>query len=171
MARTRRFWVPVLAGLLVAGLLGVGGGGAVAVEPRTVTESLMVSAATFTPSRDDWDYDNHGDYLILPTGSGAFAAPLSFPVPVVNIKRITLYAQRGICVHLFRFRPAAAFADHAGMVCTADTTAASQTVHTTEISPRQVNTAFHSPYLWVYLSDPGRLLLWVKITYTYETGA
>jgi hypothetical protein len=171
MTRTRRLWVPVLAGLLAAGLLGVGSGGAVAVEPRTVTESIMVSAATFTPSGDNWDYDNNGSYLILRTGPGAFSAPLSLPVAAVNIKRITLYAQRGVCVHLFRSRPAAATFDHAGMVCTADSTAASQTVHTTEISPRQVNTEFHSPYLWVYLSEPNVYFYGVKITYTYETGA
>lgn len=168
---SKRLWVPVLAGLLIAGLLGVGGGGAAAVEPRTVAASIMIPAAAFTPSSDNRDYDNYGDNLLLNTGTGGFIAALSFPVPVVEIRRITLYAQRGICVHLFRSRPAAAVADHAGMVCTADSTAASQTVFTTAISPRQVDTAFHGPYLLVSLSGPGVYFYGVKINYSYEAGA
>lgn len=169
MALTRRLWAPVLVGLLVAGLLGPAAG--TAVEPRTVTASIMVPVAAFTPSGDNWDYDNYGDSLVMGTGPGAFAAPLSFPVPEVSIKRITLYAQRGICVHLFRARPAAGVAEHTGTACTADDTSATQTVYTTTISPRQVNTAFHSPYLWVYFSAPNVVFYGVKVTYTYEAGA
>lgn len=176
MARTKRLWVPVLAGLLVAGLLGVGGGGAVAAEPRTVTASIMIPTAAFIPAYDGIDYSNWGPHITVGSTGGAFAAPLSFPVPVVTIRRITLYAYdndpaANVCASLLRSRPAAGVEDNAGGVCTVNSPDDPQTVYTTAMNPRQVNTAFHSPYLWVSLSGPGVWIYGVKITYTYDPGA
>ena len=175
MARTRRLWFPLLAGLLVAGVLGVGGVGAAALEPRTVTASIMVPAAAFNPNTDDWDYINQGFNIAMNDGSGNFTAPLSFPVGVVNIKRITLYAYDSgaekVCATLYRSRPPAGDEGLTGTVCTADSAADPQTAYTTAISPRQVNTAFHGPYLRVYLSSPSVYFYGVKITYSYDAGA
>lgn len=164
---SRRLWVPALAGLLVAVLLGPAG--ATAVEPRTVTASIMIPAAAFMPTRDDSGYFNAGSYL---TGGadGTFLAPLSFPVPVVNIKRITLYAWDNglgsVCAQLHRSRPAAGTKDYAGFVCTVDSTTDPQTVYTTAINPSQVNTAFHGPYLAVTFFGPVKLY-GVKVNYSY----
>ena len=175
MARSKSLWVPVLVGCLVAVLLGPAGGGAGAVEPRTVTASIMISDAAFSTNNDVFDYAK-GSAIQALSGSPNFAAPLSFPVPVVSIRKITLYAYdsdpgKNVCVRLYRSRPADGTANHLGVVCTVDTTADPQTAYTTEISPRQVNTAFHGPMLMLYLSAPGVKFYGVKITYTYETGA
>jgi hypothetical protein len=93
MAASRRLWVPVLVALLVAVLLGpAGGGGAVAAvtlpEPQ-VLPSIMIPAAAFTSLQDDWDWSNNGYYLVA-GASSAFAAPVPLPIPVGDIKRLTL---------------------------------------------------------------------------------
>jgi len=174
MARTRQLWVPVLAGLLVAGLLGVAGTGVAAVEPRTVTASIMVPAAAFIPTTDLSKYASNGRETTVGIGGGSFFAPLSFPVPVVNIKKITLYAFVNtpsdiICATLSRSRPSAGTTDWVGGVCAVDNTADPQTVYTTAISPRKVNTALHGSYLWVELSGPGVKFYGVKVNYSYTT--
>ena len=176
MARTSRLWIPLLVGLLVAGALGVGGGGAVATEPRVTTASIMVPASAFIPTKDDFDYDNGGDSLQVTSGTGAFIAPLSFPVPVVNIKKITVYAHDNtasalISASVYRSRPADGEEDHAGSVATVDSSADPQVVSMTAISPRRVTTATHGPYLWVWFTGSGVRLYGVKVTYSYETGA
>lgn len=176
MARTSRLWVPVLVGCLVAGLVGVGGGGAVAVEPRTVTASIMIPTAAFIPAYDGIDYYNNGQETTMGTAGGTVFALLSFPVPVVSIRRITVYAYdntgaANVCAGLYRSRPPAGARDFIGEICTVDSTTDPQTVYTTQISPRQVNTAFHGPYLSVSLSAPGVKFYGVKVTYTYDPGA
>jgi hypothetical protein len=172
MARTSRLWIPVLVGLLVAGMLGIDGGGAVAAEPRSTTASIMIPAAAFIPTMDDWDYGNNGFGLQVTSASGIFVAPLSFPVPVVNIKKITLYAYDNdpsslLCVTLYRARPADADRDlTGGSVCTSDASAP-QYASTTAISPRRVTTAFQGAYLWVTLYSPTVTLYGVKVNYSY----
>jgi hypothetical protein len=166
MTRTSRLWVPVLVGLLVAGVLGVGGGGAVAAEPRVTTVSIMIPAAAFIPTYGS-DYFSMGSYLAVASGSGSFTAPLSFPVPVVDIKKITAYTYdnsggASVCVSLYRARPMEASEDYAGQVCTVDASAP-QYGSTTAISPRRMNTAFHAPYLWVFISGPDVKLYGVRI--------
>ena len=172
MARTRRLWIPVLVGLLVGGALGVGGGGAVAAEPRITTASIMIPAAAFIPDLDDCDYDNGGYSLEVTSGTCGFIAPLSFPVPVVNIKKITLYAYDNddssqVCVKLYRARPADASQDSTGgSLCTLDASAP-QAPYKTAINPRRVNTASQGAYLWVRLYSPTVALYGVKVTYSY----
>ncbi len=172
MTRTNRLWIPVLVGLLVAALLGPTGGGAVtAAEPRIATGSIMIPAAAFIPTYNS-DYFSMGSYLAVASGSGSFTAPLSFPVPIVNIKKITAYAYdnsggASVCVSLYRARPIDASEDYAGQVCTVNASAP-QYASTTVISPRRVNTAFHAPYLWVVLSGPDVNLYGVKIAYSYQ---
>jgi hypothetical protein len=171
MTALRRPWIPVLVGLLVAGVLGVGGGGAAAVEPRLTTASIMIPAAAFIPAEDDYDYANNGREMWVASGSGYFGAPLSFPVAVVNIKKITLYAFDNdgaamVCVTLYRARPADASEDNTGGVCTSDGSAP-QYASTTTISPRRVTTASQGAYLWVSLSAPGVKLYGVKVNYSY----
>jgi hypothetical protein len=173
MARMRRLWVPVVVGLLVAGVSGVGGGGAVAAEPRLTTASIMIPASAFIPGRDDSDYDNGGDSLQVTSGTGDFIAPLSFPVPVVNIKRITLYAYDNdpsshVCIKLYRARPTDASQDSTGgSFCTSDVYIAPQVLYKTAFSPSRVDTASQSAYLWVYLTGPAVALYGVKVTYSY----
>lgn len=168
---SRRLWVPLLAGLLVAGMLGVAGGGAAAVEPRATTASIMIPAAAFIPASDDSDYINNGRVLFLGAGTATFTAPVSFPAPVVSIKRITLYAYDNdagqVCASLYRSRPLEATEDYAGGICTGNSAAEPQTVYTTAINPKQVNTTLHGPYLWVTLFDPTVRFFAVKVTYSY----
>ena len=175
MARTRRLWAPVVVGMLVTGVLGIGGGGAVAVEPRTVTASVMIPATAFIPNSDDVDYFISGLVLRTPTGNGNFTAPLSFPVPVVSIKRITLYAYDNdadglVGVALGRARPADGALNEAANFHSIDSPANPQTIYTTAISPRQINTAFHGAHLWVFLAGPNGRFYGVKVTYTYEAA-
>jgi len=172
MARTNRLWIPVLVGLLVAALAGpTAGGAATAVEPRITTASIMIPAGAFIPTENS-DYFNYGEYLAVASGSGSFTAPLSFPVPIVNIKKITAYAYdnsggASVCVSLYRARPIDASEDYTGQVCTVDASAP-QYATTTVIDPRRANTAFHAPYLWVVISGPTVELYGVKINYSYQ---
>ena len=174
MARTNRFWIPVLVGLLVAVLLGPAG--VTATEPRVTVTAVMVPAAAFIPASDTFVYGNGGRTLSVLSGHGSFTAPLFFPVPVVRINRITLYAFDNsspamICVQLFRTRPAAAAEDEAGQVCSGNSAIDPQVAYTTAIDPRQVGATVQGAYLWVYLSDPGVRLYGVKVNYSYDTGA
>ena len=167
---TRKLWVPALVGLLVAAL--VGPTVVTAAEPRLTTKTIMVPAAAFIPTTDNSDYGNEGLALWVGSSYGNFTAPLSFPVPVVNIKKITLYALddnagAGICATLYRARPADASDDSAGQVCTTNASAP-QSPYTTTISPRRVNTGLQGPYLWVNISGPSVWLYGVKVTYSYE---
>jgi len=172
MVRMKRLWVPVLVGLLVAGVLGVGGGGAVAVEPRLTTASIMIPAAAFIPTTDNWDYSTGGNYLAVSGGNSGFSAPVSFPVPVVSIKKITLYAYdntnlSAVCASPYRANPAAATQVLQGIICTSGaSTLDPQVLITTAISPRRVNTAIHGAQLWVDLG-PGTKFYGVKVTYTH----
>jgi hypothetical protein len=175
MARMRRLWVPVPVGLLVAALIGPGG--IAGAEPRvTVAKAIMIPAAAFIASSDGWEYTNNGVSLSTDVGWGAFSAPLSFPVPVVNIKRVTAYifdndSSGQICVRLYRTRPVDGQEDYAAQVCSTDLTADPAAAYTTVISPRRVTTAFQGVYLWVQLFGPNVKLYGVKVTYSYETGA
>jgi hypothetical protein len=174
MARAGRLWIPVLVGLLVAGVSGVGSGRAVAaVEPRVTTVSIMIPASAFIPNRDDCDYDNGGYRLQVTSGTCGFYLPLSFPVPVVNIKRITLYAYDNdplnqVCVKLYRARPADADRDNTGgSLCTSDDAVAPQAPYQTAFNPRRVATAFQAAYLWAGLYGPTVAFYGVKVTYSY----
>jgi hypothetical protein len=171
MARTSRLWIPVLVGLLVAGALGFGGGGAVATEPRVTTATIMIPAAAFIPATDGEDYHTYGEYLqaLIPS---SFFAPLTFPVPVVNIKKITMYVHddsltEGVCVWLNRAAPSAADSETMGGVCTSGTSTVNpQVLSSTDIDPRRVNTANYGPYLYMDLA-PGVNFYGVKILYSY----
>jgi len=169
MKQTKRLGVPLLVTLLVALPLSVGAGGAAAEAPRATTGSIMIPAAAFTPSSNDWEYDNSGLDLITSTG-GNFLAPLSFPVPVVNIRRIILYALdntgAAVCLTLYRSSPATDHEVLASWTCTTDSTDDPQVVSTTAINPKAVNTAVQAPYLWVNLG-PGHALYGVKVIYSY----
>jgi hypothetical protein len=168
MTRTSKLWVPVLVGCLVTVLLGPAG--VTAAEPRVTTASIMIPAAAFIPTYGS-DYFSLGSYLSMASGSGSFTASLSFPVPVVNIKKITAYAYdnsgvASVCVSLYRARPMEASEDYAGEVCTVDASAP-QYASTTTIFTSRVNTAFHAPYLWVVISGPDVKLYGVRINYSY----
>ena len=106
---------------------------------------------------------------------GTLVAPLGFPVPVVNIRRITLYAldesaDNDACLYVFRGDPAAGGTLRLGEVCTsgADPTDP-QAWSTTDIGPRRVNTAARGAYLSLTLK-PDIKVYGVKINYTYETA-
>ena len=163
----------LLAVVLAAGLLvGVGGGEqAAAKEPRATVGKIMIPASAFIPTTDNWDYSNSGYYLTTIGGSGNFSAPLVFPVPVVRIRKITLYAYDNtaggnICATLFRSQPLTDDEATAGGVCTSDNATDPQVVGTTGIDPRRVNTAVHGPYLWVTI-DPNTDFYGVQVVYSY----
>ena len=93
MARTRRLWVPTVVALLIAVLLGSVGGVVTAAEPRLITANIMVPAGAFIPVRTTDAYQNAGTLLWTDAG-GDFLAPITFPVAIVNIRRITLLQPR-----------------------------------------------------------------------------
>jgi len=169
MKQTKRLGVPLLVALLVALPLSVGAGGAAAEEPRATTGSIMIAAAAFNPTTDDWDYNNNGIWLTSATG-GTFIAALSFPVPVVSIRRITLYAYDNgadsVCVSLLRASPPIGSETLAVSMCSAESVTDPQVVSTTAINPKAINTAAQSPYLWLTLGGDVRVY-GVKITYSY----
>ncbi|MFH1331641.1 MAG: hypothetical protein ABIJ48_13505 [Actinomycetota bacterium] len=171
MSTMRRLWVPLLAALLVAVLIGPGV--VTAAEPRATTGKIMIPAAAFVPTSDNWDYINHGYFLTMDSGSGVFNAPLVFPVPVVNIRKVILYAYDNsgtgqVCAWVYRASPPTASVVQQDSVCTSDSTANPQVVRTTAISPRRVNTAVTGPYLTVTL-HPGTFLFGVSVLYSYDT--
>ncbi|MFH1329772.1 MAG: hypothetical protein ABIJ48_03835 [Actinomycetota bacterium] len=173
MTASRRLWVPVLVGLLVAVLLGVPGSGdqaQAALESRAGGK-IMIPAAAFIPNSDNWDFDNSGYYLEMSSGNGVFTAPLLFPVPVVNIKKIILYAYDNsgtgqVYAAVYRASPPTSNEIHLGSVWTTDSTANPQVVSTSAISPRRVNTALVGPYLWVTIG-PGTRFFGVSVLYSY----
>ena len=172
MTLTRKFTTPLLAGLLVAALLGMsrGGDSAIAAPQARTGGKIMIPAAAFIPTTDNWDYANNGSTLYTISSGGGFTAPLVFPVPVVKIKKIILYAYDNstgeVCATLYRSSPPIANELWLGNVCTTDSTANPQVVSTTAISPRQVNTAVTGPYLWVSIGD-GTNLYGVSVLYSY----
>ena len=176
MTRTNRLWIPVLAGLLVAVLLGPG---AVAgAEPwATVTQAMMITASAAIPASDDLDYnDMSGVVMQVGAGGGVFTIPLSFPEPVVTIKRITAYLydnapSTNVGVSLRRIYPPDGFATVLGEVETSGSSPAQpQAVTTTEISPRRVNTERYGLALRIDMG-PGTFFYGVKILYSYDAGA
>lgn len=174
MARTHRLWAPVLVGLLVAVLAGSVGGAVTAAEPRVATASIVVPAAAFAAIDSTSAYHNEGFYLAASAGGG-FLAPVVFPVPVVSIRKVTLYAFDNssggdVCLSLIRLALADVAVRNQGRVCTIGAAATDfQVVTLTNISPRLVNTALHGSYLLAQITA-GQLLHGVKITYSYETG-
>jgi len=159
--------------VLVAGLLLVpwGGDQAVAKEPRATLGKVMVPAAAFIPNSDNWDYRNSGYYLVAFGTTAQFAAPLWFPVPEVNIRKITLIAHHNmggdnLCVALLRAQPLGGTESDAGEVCTASSTDDPQKVAKTDLSPRRVNTVNHGPYLLAEIPE-GKKLYGVQVVYSY----
>ena len=174
MLLNKRLLVVVLVAVLVAGLLvGLGNGDeAVAKEPRATIGKIVVPAAAFIPTTDNWNYDSVGWSLGMVSGSGGFTAPLSFPVPVVNIRRVTLsaYDNSGVssaCLHLERAKPlTAGSTSMMPELCTADSTDHPEKVTTTAIDPRRINTVNHGPFLLVWLG-PNTGLYGVQVVYSY----
>ena len=177
MRLRKRLWAVLLVGVLVAGLLvGFGDGDeAVAKQPRATYDRIMISAAAFVPATDSADYTNYGDYLRVSNGVRGFTAPLSFPVPVVNIRRITFFAYDAtwsdeVCVNLHRSSPAAGTAVPAGGRCTRNRTALPQKVGIPDLSPRRVNTAVHGSYLFLSMEGkpPSGSFFWgVEVLYSH----
>jgi hypothetical protein len=126
MLLNKRLWAALLVGLLVVGLLvGLGDDEeAVAKQSRATLGKIMVPAAAFIPIEDE-RYYNQGWKLTMTRYSGWFNAPLSFPVPQVSIRKITLIARDNrsgeTCVELKRAKPLAANEVPLGRVCTAET--------------------------------------------------
>ena len=176
MARTRMVSTALLLALLVAVLLSLpaGGGQAGAVEPRTTTAKIMIPAAAFIPAASWMDYTG-GDFLMT-SDLASFFAPLAFPVPVVNIKSITVYAtdmqpDDSVCVYLYRSSPIHGHEGtrFSGQACTTDSSADPQAAtNLRRIYPSLVNTAVHGSYLWASVTG-GAFMYGVQVTYTYQT--
>jgi hypothetical protein len=86
----RRLWVPLLAVLLVAVI--VGPGTVTATEPRVTTRTVTIPAAAFQPSYGQIPYYSNWGHKLTTGNAELFVAPLSFEAPVVYVKRITLVA-------------------------------------------------------------------------------
>jgi hypothetical protein len=173
MLLSKKLWAVLLVAVLVAGLLvGFGDGDeAVAKEPRATLGKIMVPAAAFIPASDDSDYINGGEALGLNSGTGFFTAPLWFPAPVVNIRKITLIAYDNsvagkVCVTLSRAQPLTADDSDAGQVCTTDSTDIPQRIAMTALSPRRMNSVNHGPYLLAGIATT-TALFGVQVVYTY----
>jgi len=135
----------------------------------------MVPASAFIPTDDGTGYHHYGNYVAIKGASGSFVTPLSFPVPVVNIRRITLYAydnSSGGYANLSwcRSYPPDGTAICSGYIATVGASPDTQAVTTADLDARRVNTAHHGAYLWVYIEDPTIKVYGVRVTYTYETG-
>ena len=107
-AGSRRLRAPVPAALLLAVLLGAGGGEETAPEPRATAGNIMIPAGGLRPTSDNWDHPNNGSYVQVDAGIGTFVASLSSSVSDVSIKRITpdAYDDDGTCsVGLELLRP------------------------------------------------------------------
>jgi hypothetical protein len=89
--RIQRLLIAGLVGLVALLLIGPGGNRVTAAEPRVTTASVMVPAAAFVPSAGSFDYLNNG-WAASAAHRGAFVAPLSFPVPEVSVRKLTIYA-------------------------------------------------------------------------------
>jgi len=176
MTRTRILSTALLLALLVAVLLSLPGEGgqAGAVEPRVATGKIMIPAAAFIPAASWMSYTG-GAFLMTPD-TASFFAPLAFPVPVVNIQGITVYAtdlqpDDSVCVYLYRSSPIHGREGirFQGQACTADSSADPQAVsNLRRISPTLVNTAVHGSYLWASVTG-GSFMYGVQVTYSYET--
>jgi hypothetical protein len=70
---------------------------------------------------------------------------------------------------MYRSAPETAGEVSMGEVCTlaGAATIDPQAPSATVISPKNVNSAIHGPYLWVVFNGPGVRLYGVKITYSY----
>ena len=175
MARMKRLWAPVLVALLVAALLGPASGAVTAVEPRLVTANLLVPAGAFVPVRTTDGYQNAGTLLWTDTG-GDFLTEVTFPVPIVTIKRITLYsldtdAGGEACVALFRTRPTQGSEDTAAFgLCSTDNPGDPGVASMAVADFRRVDTASQGAILQLFLSGAVGVR-GVKVTYTYETPA
>jgi hypothetical protein len=169
MSSKRRSWVPLLAALLVALMLSPVAGSA-ATEPRLTTATIMVPAAAFVPTSNSFDYSNGGSDLSVSAGTANFLAELTFPVPVVTIRRITLYAYDNsasqVCVSSVRTRPAESATDSQSTVCTQNASAP-QVVYTTAITSAKVNTGLQGAYLLLGFYGGGVQAFAVKVNYSY----
>jgi hypothetical protein len=171
---TRRLWVPLLVGLLVAALIGPGM--VAGAEPRvTVTKALMIPAAAAIPISTYMEYNNVGSQVrIEGSGEGGFTVPLSFPVSVVTIRRITVYAydndaSHDVGVALRRTYPPDNTEVGLGWVTTSGaSTADPQSVTSSAISNRTVSTANYGLFLWIQMAGGSTRLYGVKILYSYE---
>jgi hypothetical protein len=146
-------------------------GPTVATAATEVTERVMIPAAAFIPTADDYDFDNSGRSLLVNTDKGFFAAPLAFPAQKVRMKRIALYAYDDdphgyVCVNLYRSEPSDAIVTHQGGICTADKSDYPQKADTGTRFPRFVNTGMQAPFLWVVVEGDATLF-GVAVTYTY----
>ena len=180
---TRRLWMPMLVAVLV-GLLGAviligplgAHGDAAAVQPRaTVTRTVTLPAAAFSPRDNDTDYYNNSAVLYTHSGQGDFIAPLFFEAPEVRIKKIVLYAYDGgvsdVCVKLLRYPPDMGDGDLMGQVCSSGSAYGARPFTQTSLTYRRITGAY-GPALW--LSLPGDhadyVFYSVRIVYSYETG-
>lgn len=184
MSTIRRLWMPVLVAALVGALgavvligpLGAGEQAQAVVEPRTtVTRTITIPAAAFSPMDDNTDFFNNSASLITVSGSGEFIAPIFFEAPEVIIRKLTLFAYDGggadVCVKLLRIPPLTADGELMGEACSTGAAFGVRSFTQTSLSPRRI-TGGYGPALW--LSLPGNSSGWafygVRIIYSYETG-
>ena len=178
MLLSKRLWAVPLVGLLVAGLL-VGFGDedeAVAKEPRVTIGKIMVGASAFTPNENglgggDTAYHFNDVSLVVISEYGGFVAPVSFPVPVVTIRKMSLVGYdtndtSSLQVTLYRAQPLRSGLEDIAFVRTVDSTDDPQVSTTRNIRNRRVNTVNHAPHLRVDMEGAARLY-GVQVVYSY----
>jgi hypothetical protein len=182
---TRRLWVPLLALLLVAVI--VGPGTVTATEPRVTTRTITIPAAAFQPSSDSTGVHYNPGYKLTTDISRTFVAPLSFEAPVVYVKRITLvaydnlpYSGTGffsdlqlqvpfgeICAFLMRSTPMSDSYEFMSSVCSDGTGTLVRAFTQRAFTVRRITGAY-GPYLFLWFGGgDGLSFNAVKITYSY----
>jgi hypothetical protein len=155
--RAGRIWAAVIAlALSVAALIGVLGVTGRADAAAGETRRMTITAASLVPVDDDTDFYNGGMVMGPPDG-GTFVAPLEFPAESVFVRRIVWYAwdnstNAAVCVSVYRSRPAAAFEDDLGGICT-DDDPADPARYTHRIF--STFTGYQAGYLWIGIGPGG----------------
>jgi hypothetical protein len=170
-----------LTGLLLAALVLPGGSepqaeaapesqAGEAVEPRA-WYTITVPAASFIPTKDNWDYDNNGYYVTSNSSSSTFVATVPFPFPAVTVKQVILYAydneaSSNVCVTMYRAKPVAASEVAMAQVCSSGaSTVDPRTFKNAGISAPAAG-GYTSAYLWVSVPDGSSWAYGVTIKYT-----
>ncbi|MCU0280940.1 MAG: hypothetical protein MUE66_03735 [Acidimicrobiia bacterium] len=177
---SRRLWVPLLVAMLAAAL--VGPGMVAGAEPRTtVTVTVVVPAAAFTPASDDLEYRKTAGHLALNTQSfwyePNFYAPVYFEASTVTIKKVTFYATDDcgdswceLEFSLWRVNPTTNVAEEMGSMRTRGRTRDIREFVLSDLSPRKITGAWGAVLgLQLYSILDGASFKGAKVTYSYET--
>ncbi len=172
MKRVKKWWMPVMLGvLLMAVLVGVAGARSHdRAQAASGTRQLIIQAADFYPTNNTSAFVNQGGYLVSNVNMStiAFIAPVQFPAAYwVTVEKVQLFAHDNnttgqIKMWLYRTKPAAGSLVEMAYTETgyafADPVAQARTWTDTSISPSVKNPA-NGTFLIVWITDDTDLIL------------